>query len=191
MPPRRPAPPRVGPRPPTSRAPWIEGSAVVVAANRVAKALAKHAVWKHALVGSSPSNQPVVVQRLDRKDDYYYIVEFANAGRLTARMAMGGRDGKLLRCNAVSRANSALRRFVTPPELLRSREGKPFGIGAARERLVRTAAVGVHPVLVWKDCAQSRSPLLPFYVLTVGDSLSYLRVDGTFFHILRAASLGR
>lgn len=174
------------------RGAWIETSAASAAATKVAKALVKHPVWKNALSGALPSTQTaILVQRLDHPDDYYYIVAFESGGRTTARMAIGGRDAQLLRCNAISRAGSRLPPFVTPTGVLKSREGKPFGIGPARERLMRRAAVGVHPVLVWKPCAESRSPLLPFYLLTVGDTVSYLRVDGKLYTVLRVPEFGR
>lgn len=171
---------------------WIDAARTKDAATRVATALAKHAVWKPAFDGALPSPEgAVLVQRLDREDEYYYIVTFMKGTRTTARMALVGRSGKLLRCNAVSRANRSLPKFVAPADVLKSREGKPYGIGPARERLVRMAAIGVAPVLSWKPCAESQSPLLPFYVLTVGDSVTYLRVDGKLNHVLTLAALGR
>ena len=48
----------------------------------------------------------------------------------------------------------------------------------------REGAIGEHPVLVWKPCVQSRSPFLPFYQFTVGDSFVYYRVDGERFDAL-------
>lgn len=159
---------------------------------RIAAALARHPVWKAALVGASPSPKAAdLVQRLDLDDEYYYIVTFMKGTRVTARMALEGRSGKLLRCNAISKVDRALSDFITPDVVLGPLEGRPLGIGVARQHTVRMAAIGVLPVLSWKPCAESQSPLLPFYVLTVGDTITYLRVDGKMYRALNLGPVGR
>jgi hypothetical protein len=54
-----------------------------------------------------------------------------------------------------------------------------------QKRVLRPGTVGVHPVLVWKPSAESPSPWLPFYQLSVGDQFVYLRVDGRLVDRLR------
>jgi hypothetical protein len=38
-----------------------------------------------------------------------------------------------------------------------------------------------HPTLVWRSCRESRSMLRPFHLLTIGDTLVYVGVDGAAF----------
>ncbi|GAG52073.1 unnamed protein product, partial [marine sediment metagenome] len=47
--------------------------------------------------------------------------------------------------------------------------------------LVRPEALCLYSTLVWKPCRESLSPLWPFYMLTVGDSQLYIRIDGRVF----------
>jgi hypothetical protein len=72
---------------------------------------------------------------------------------------------------------STSRRFAALQRLRKETEG---AADVLRFR-VRDGLVGEHPVLVWKPCLQSRSPFLPFYQLSVGDSFVYYRVDGERF----------
>jgi len=57
----------------------------------------------------------------------------------------------------------------------------PDGVGRMR---VRPEAVCHYPALVWKPCRESLSPLLPFYMFTVGAHSIYVRSDGAIFTTL-------
>ena len=106
-------------------------------------------------------------------------------------MGIGGHPARLLRVSGIGSDDAEIPPCVVPAAALAHREGLPFGLGAARHRIVRAGTIGVHPLLVWKPCAQSRSPLLPFYLLTVGDVVYYLRADGKLFHELTKGQPGR
>ena len=160
------------------------------AARRIQAEMVVEPLWTLALKDATAA-EPVPVQRLDQADDYYYLADFGKGGVVTARMAIGGSPYTLLRVSGIGREGTHLPSFVTPAGVLDGRTGMPFGVGAARHRIVRPGTVGVHPVLVWKSCAQSRSPLLPFYLLSVGDVVSYLRVDGKLFARLDVGQPGR
>ena len=139
---------------------------------------------KFALHAAEPKS-PTLVQRIDRKDAYYFIVSFNIGSRETARFIIDGFGGKLTEASGVTESEQALPRYVTSDEaldrMLRVRTASkmkwPFEF--------RREHVGVHPVLVWKPCRQSASPFLPFYQFSVGDSLVYLRVDGQLFSALK------
>ena len=168
----------------------LSSQAAFIAAKKYQIDLASDEEWTVALHQVSPV-EPKVVLRLDRPDDLYYIVEFMKGSRIAARMGIGGDPYPLLRVNGIRSDDSEISPFVAVSTFLADREGHPWGRGAARDRVVRPEVVSVHPLLAWKPCAQSRSPLLPFYLLTVGDVVYYLRVDGELFTALTKSQPGR
>ena len=134
---------------------------------------------------SAVAKPPTLVQRIDKKDEYYFIVSFAIGSRETARFMIDAFVGKLKQASGVVAEDASLRRYVSSDE--------------ARERMIAARAsskvkkwefefrkeyMGQHPVLVWKPCRQSSSPFLPFHQFSVGGSLIYLRVDGQLFQSL-------
>lgn len=139
---------------------------------------------KIALDSAEPK-APTLVQRIDRKDAYYFIVTFNIASRETARFIIDGFGGKLTEASGVTEPDKSLPRYVSSQEALdrmltaraASKMKWPFEF--------RREHVGLHPVLVWKPCRQSPSPFLPFYQFSVGSSLVYLRVDGQLFSELK------
>lgn len=139
---------------------------------------------KVALQSAEPQS-PLLVQRIDRKDAYYFIVTFNIASRETARFILDGFGGKLTEASGVTESDKALTRYVSSQEAL----DRMFTARAASKRKwefeFRREHVGMHPVLVWKPCRQSPSPFLPFYQFSVGGSFEYLRVDGEVFSELK------
>lgn len=128
---------------------------------------------------------PTLVQRIDKRDEYYFIVSFAVASRDTARFMIDAVSGKLKQASGVVAADASLRRYVS------SQDARDRMITARAASKVKKWAfefrrefVGQHPVLVWKPCRQSGSPFLPFHQFSVGGSLVYLRVDGQLFQAL-------
>lgn len=139
---------------------------------------------KDALHSAEPKS-PTLVQRIDRKDDYYFIVTFNIGERETARFIIDAYSGKLTEASGVTESTKSLQRYVSSQEAL----DRLFTARAASkmkwEFEFRRELVGLHPVLVWKPCRQSPSPFLPFYQFSVGGSLVYLRVDGELFSALK------
>jgi len=140
--------------------------------------LRKSDVWVHAL-GAGVSVDPAItrVQRLDKEDELYFIVTAKRNGREpTARFALDGATGHLLEAAAIAKPRGALSTFCDPMAVIASRHRSTEAPAATRIELI-----GRHPTLVWKPCRQSTSRLLPFWQLTVRDSLVYVRVDGQIF----------
>jgi|SRR5687767_1198907 len=133
---------------------------------------------------SARAQSAQLVQRLDHPDRYYYIVTFAVGSRDTARVIVDGFEGTVDEIEGVEDDGDSLQRYLAGPvtveRLLAQTRQSP---DILRYR-VRQGTVGEHPVLVWKPCVQSRSPFLPFYQLSVGDSFVYYRVDGEQFDAL-------
>ena len=140
---------------------------------------------KIALHSAEPKS-PTLVQRIDRKDAYYFIVPFTIGSRETARFIIDGFGGKLTEISGVTESSKSLPRYVSPQEAL----DRMFTARAAAKKMkwefeFRREHVGLHPVLVWKPCRQSASPFLPLHQFSVGSSLVYLRVDGQLFSELK------
>ncbi|HUA77178.1 MAG TPA: hypothetical protein VMA86_05870, partial [Acetobacteraceae bacterium] len=129
-----------------------------------------------------------LVQRLDRRDEFYYLVTMYREGRPTALLRGDGLDGTFQ--GALALANTD-----RPPIIEReaavaaAREAViDAGDGSGRIRL-REGAFCVHPTLVWRPCMESRSPYYPFYQITVGAVTIYVGYDGRVYPALH--DLGR
>jgi hypothetical protein len=155
-----------------------------------AEAIARAKEAREELAGSSlmragfaetKAARALLVQRLDNRDRYYYIVTFTAGGRDTARVIVDAHDGHYSEVSTIRKKGQFLRRHPAARvgrERLEATGKSPTP--AARYQL-RAGVVGVHPVPVWKPCGQSLSPFLPFWQYSVGDSFVYYRFDGRRF----------
>jgi hypothetical protein len=135
---------------------------------------------------------PVLVQRLDRTDDYYFIVPFEFQGQITSRMIVDAKTGKLKEVQWIEDAQASLPPWHKPAEFVRRYQGQPIPAREPSARIVRPENTGVHPTLVWQPCPESRSPFAPFALMTVGDERVYQKVDdGTVFRRLSNTGKGR
>lgn len=139
---------------------------------------------KIALQSAEPQ-AATLVQRIDHKDAYYFIVPFNIGSRETARFIIDAFGGKLTEASGITESAKSLPRYLSSQDAL----DRMFTARAASrlkwEFEFRREHIGVHPVLVWKPCRQSPSPFWPFYQFSVGGSLVYLRVDGALFNTLK------
>jgi hypothetical protein len=140
--------------------------------------------WRAALENAVPG-RPLKVQRLDLDDEYYYIVPFARDGRITARLMIDERHGEFVEATGIEAVGESLPPYINLTKRLEEAYGRAFELPHVQKRVLRPGTVGVHPVLVWKPSAESPSPWLPFYQLSVGDQFVYLRVDGRLVDRLR------
>jgi hypothetical protein len=139
---------------------------------------------KSALHAAEPQSS-TLVQRVDRKDAFYFIVTFTVGSRETARFIVDGFGGRLLEASGVTESDKSLARYVSPEEALDRMLTARAASTLQWEFECRREHVGRHPVLVWKPCRQSASPFLPFHQFSVGTSLVYLRVDGQLYNALQ------
>ena len=159
--------------------PLRSASVVVEAARAIERNLVLNPEWEYAFRGTAPQT-PAVVQSLDDRDGYFYIVDFGKEGAITARIAFAMDDPiRILRVQGSTIPDTFLPAFKTPDQTIAEREGRAFS--ESDGRIVRKDAIGIHPVLVWRDCAQSHNVMWPFYVMTHGDRRYYQRVDGAIF----------
>jgi hypothetical protein len=131
--------------------------------------------------------QPLLVQRLDRPGDFYYLAPWQRGGRTTAFIDIDARFGafKSMRVISTPTRNRAVPKSPTRgarDSLARRLDNRVFDLPGEQGRLrVRPGTYCVPPVLSWKPCRESWSPSLPFYHIVVGGHSLYLRIDGAVF----------
>jgi hypothetical protein len=147
--------------------------------------------WKAALDRAEPGT-PVLVQRLDEIDSYYFIVPFERPRKgVTAAVAVDARFGNYRQAIALPPGGSSILSALDPKTVLNETVGKTFDLGGRSGRLtVRKEAFCLYPALVWRPCLESLSPFVPFHLLTVGAHRIYVRVDGRIFTTLHLDTPG-
>lgn len=140
-----------------------------------------------AALRAGRAGAPLLVQRLDRRGDFYYLVPWQRDGRVAALADVDARFGvfKSLRILprpardwAIGAPGSERLRDV----LARLVDGKRFDVPDEGGRFkVYPGTYAVSPVLVWRPCRESWSPHLPFYHLVIGGQSLYVRIDGRVF----------
>jgi hypothetical protein len=138
--------------------------------------------WKAALTDAEPG-APVLVQRLDEIDSYYFIVPFKRQRKgVTAAVAVDARFGDYRQAIALPPGGSSILSALETKTVLEQTIGRRLQLGGRRGSLtVRKEAYCLYPTLVWRPCLESLSPFVPFHMLTVGDHRIYVRVDSRIF----------
>ena len=146
--------------------------------------LAKRPVWGKALAKVKPQT-PLLVQRLDRKDSFYYIVPLgASAERSSAAVALDARYGVYLQSAALPETTAVIG-SLSAKAALEAILNRRFDLEDFAGRvLARPGAICSCDSLVWKPCLESLSPFFPFYRFTVGGATLYVRIDGAIFTAL-------
>jgi hypothetical protein len=131
--------------------------------------------------------EPLLVQRLDRAADFYYLVPWLRGGRVAGLVDIDARFGvfKSLRVLVAPTQDWTLqgvskkRGLETISSLI---DGKTFDLPDDRGRFkVYPGTYCIPAVLVWKPCRESWSPHLPFYHVVIGGHSLYVRIDGPVF----------
>src|SRR5262249_6937372 len=130
---------------------------------------------------------PLLVQRLDRPSDFYYLCPWEQNGSVVAFADLDARFGAFKSVRVVPgstlisnvRPGSATR---GPGELRSLLDGKTFELPCEGTRFkIFPGTYCVPPLLVWKPCRESWSPHLPFYHVVAGAHSLYVRIDGMVF----------
>ena len=159
----------------------IPPDAARAAAQKAAAALLESSArWRTPLAGKGLGD-PLLVQRLDRYDEYYYIVPFKSGAADTARLVIDADSGRFTEASAIENEGESLPPYIPALKGLEARYGRALDLRSVRNRVLRPGTIGQHPVLAWRPCKQSTSPLLPFYLVSIGDRIVYWRVDGQVF----------
>jgi hypothetical protein len=125
---------------------------------------------RRATEGAEPA-EALLVERLDRPDNPYYLVPFSRQELMTLVVMLDAHDGHLLRVSA----------FDTPTRY------PPVNEESARSILAGKLGVDVAggispPTLVWKPSHQSQSPYEPLWCFLVGDEDWYVDQTGAVWN---------
>jgi hypothetical protein len=154
--------------------------------------LLNHPVWSPVFDGVQ-AGEPVLVQRLDRPDSYYWIVPAVDGrGGLRAAVGIDARFGDYQQAIAVRDRDAGLFAFADPKRIVEHVRDRRFELPKDGGRLhVRPEGLCIHPALVWRPCRESLSPFYPFRMLSVGAQRLFVRVfDGAVFTTLSADTGG-
>jgi hypothetical protein len=141
--------------------------------------LNKRGGWNEFLSGTSPG-KPILVQRLDRRDTYYYIVPMTKKRAIPALVCIDGRYGNYQQAARTSDpGGNALGDLNFDPKVaLKTALSKPIDLGRQGKLQLRPEACVIYPMLVWRPCRESMSPYLPFFMIIAGNRRIYVSVDG-------------
>jgi hypothetical protein len=135
--------------------------------------------WQEALKDTKPGT-PVLVQRLDQIDSFYYIVPLESREKtVTAAVAVDARFGDYRQTIALPEGGSSILTALDERRVREMTVGRRLQLEEPlRPIMVRKEAFCLYPTLVWRPCLESLSPFYPFHMITVGDYRIYVRVDG-------------
>lgn len=147
--------------------------------------------WRKILSAVNP-HKPVMVQRLDRRDEYYSITPMTdNNEQALALVANDARFGVYQQATQVSSGIDLRNYWRSQDELLKRLLERPIWLKEPEGRLViRPESLCACPHLVWRPCRESLSPYWPFYLLSAGGQSIYMRVDGAIFTHLTLTAKG-
>jgi len=129
------------------------------------------------------AGEPLLVQRLDYPDRFFYIVPISNRPkRAPILVSVDARYGNYREAAFLPPNRSQLVATMTRKELVTKVADRRFQLEEPLGRLrVRPEALCLYPTLVWKPCRESLSPFWPFHMFTIGDYRLYVRIDGAIF----------
>ena len=137
--------------------------------------------WKAAMAGVTPGT-PRLVHRLDRASRFYMLVPFEKGTRVQAQAMVDPYSGGLLGAGASEELGRSLSMPGSTDAAIDLVAGKYFDLPGERPHMrLRREGLTAAPTLVWKPCAESLSPYMPFTRLTYGDTAIYVRSDGEVF----------
>lgn len=147
--------------------------------------------WLESLKGVKPADA-VLVQRLDRLDDYYYFVPLVSEEKAaTAALVFDARFGDFQQASLFPKPEPSIVSLPTSQAVLKQVVGKTFEMERYRGFLhVREEVTTVLEQWVWKPCLESLSPLWPFRMVVSGGNTVYVRIDGQVFTTLYENVLG-
>jgi hypothetical protein len=146
--------------------------------------------WQRILPNIHPAN-PILIQRLDRLDTFYYLVPMGFRRRVIALVCIDARFGDYLQAARLPSRRNAFRDLNFDPQVaVQILLARPIDFGRHGRLKVRKQAYALYPTLVWRPCRESMSPYLPFFMATVGNRRVYIRVDGAVFPRLHTHDRG-
>jgi hypothetical protein len=146
--------------------------------------------WSKALNGTQ-IGQPVLVQRLDRPDSFYWIVPRTRGNLTTAVVNIDARYGEYMQARALPDSKGTALLTLDQKDvdglILDTLFQLPEREGQLR---LRPGIACVSDHWVWRPCRESLSPYYPFKLVTYGDNRLYVRADGRVFTSLSVSGRG-
>jgi hypothetical protein len=138
------------------------------------------------------AGDPVLVQRIDKKGEYYYLVPLQNSDKnIHSVVSIDGRFGNYRESCFAKEVNNPLGyRYLDRKKITLLLENWLQHEHKGIVLKVFPKAMLIDPVMVWKPCQESYSPYLPFYVVHLGTNNVYVRIDGEVYSELTQKSRG-
>jgi hypothetical protein len=167
----------------------IDPTAILLRARTESARLGVQPKWAPAFAGAS-AGTPILVSRLDKPDQYYYLVSFSIGARATARLRMNAQTGAFAEGIGIDKSGDALTPYITAGQAF-SRVARVSAVEGDKDKKKKKkkpspseTVLTVEPFPGWRPCAQSFSAFLPFYLIKDGTSLRYVRFDGMLYDAL-------
>ena len=145
-------------------------------------------LFAKALDGANPTD-PILVQRLDIPDTFYYLLPMTKNDRVTSLLSIDALYGNFRGGQVFDKP--IRKPFVDRNSIIKELLGKPVDLGDKLGRvIIRDGTFCFYPIMVWKPCKESRSPYYPFYMITIGNRNIYVGYDGKFYSELHDMGRG-
>jgi len=138
--------------------------------------------FKEILNSVLPGN-PVMVQRLDRKDEYYYLVPMKTSKKhVNCLVSIDGRFGTYRESSFAKGINNPLGfRTLNQKEIYKLIEDWKHKENKIVNSENYNGPLKINPTMVWMPCKESYTSYLPFYLVSIGKSKLFIRIDGEIF----------
>ncbi|HME84908.1 MAG TPA: hypothetical protein VKG91_10265 [Roseiarcus sp.] len=174
-----------------------DGSKLIT--SKEAMELATHGLQAHLRRGEKCTLTPALegaraasadlVQRLDRPDEFYYLVTLHRARKPTAVLRGDGLYGTFQ--GALSLSGEKHSPIISRDAALEALRKGPLDLGDGIGRVhIRDGAYCFYPHLVWRPCRESRSPYYPFHQIAIGGVTIYVGYDGQIYTALHDLGMG-
>ncbi len=159
----------------------------IISAEEAVK-FAKHAIEKHELLNQECAmstavrmtrpTQAHLVQRLDRNNEFYYLIESERDGKATSLLRADALYGDFQGALALSKEQHLP--IISADTAIAAVKKSPLDLGHGKGRInLHDGGFSVYPNLVWRPCMESRSPYYPFRQVHIGSHTVYVGFDGT------------
>ena len=140
--------------------------------------------WRIALEGTEVG-EPVLVQRLDRADSFYWIVPHTRGGLATVAVSIDARFGDYKQARALPNPQGTALLTLDQDDVRGFVYDRLHDLPDAQGQLrIRPGLACISDHWVWRPCMESLSPFYPFKVVNYGAYRLYVRSDGAVFHSL-------
>lgn len=146
--------------------------------------------WRKALEGTRVGDA-ILVQRLDRADDFYWIVPQVRDGVPTAVVNIDARFGEYMQARALPDPLGTALLTLGKEEVNAAVYGRLHELpGEAGQLRIRPDIACISKHWVWRPCRESLSPFYPFKLVSYGGHRVYIRSDGRVFTSLTTTGRG-